>query len=266
MSPHAYTVVAVRYGELSTTRSDVYLNYADYGASDDPAALAYYFWVVTGEGRTVVLDTGFSAEVGQRRGRALLIDPVEAFDRLEVPDDADTLVVLSHAHYDHIGNLDRFRRAVFVMATAEYEYWVHGPRPLDITHRVVEEREIAQLRDLRAAGRLRLVDGSVDLVPGVRIVPGPGHTPGQLMLAVETERGALLLTSDAVHTDEELARRMPFRHMCALPAAAETYDLIDDLAARSEVRLVVAGHEPALVGRFPADPRLPDHTLVLSEF
>lgn len=266
MSPHAYRVVAVRYGELVTTRSDIYLNHADYSEPDGPDAMSYYFWVIEGEGRTIVVDTGFAAEVGQRRGRTLLIDPMEAFDRLGVPDDAETVVVVTHAHYDHIGNLARFRHASFVMARAEYEYWVTGPQPLAVTGRLVEPEEIDHLRALHDAGRLRLLDRAEEVAPGVQILLAPGHTPGQLMVLVDAAQGRILLTSDAVHTDEELERRMPFRHMCSLPEAAETYAQIARLADEAGVRLVVAGHEASLTGRIPADPRLPAHALLLSEF
>ena len=89
MSSHAHRVVTVRYGELSTTRSDIYLNYGDYGEPDGPDALSYYFWVVFGESGTVVLDTGFHAEVGvrtdARTGCSAPLhhpDPAQARDRV----------------------------------------------------------------------------------------------------------------------------------------------------------------------------------------
>lgn len=263
MPTHAHTVVAIRYGELLTSRSDVYLNYGDYAEPDGPDALSYYFWVIEGGERTVVLDTGFGAEVGPRRGRRLLLDPREAFSALGVADAPETTVVISHAHYDHIGNLAHFREASFVMARAEWDYWLENATPLATTHRVAEPDEIAHLRTLRDEGRLRLLDADEEIAPGIRAVHAPGHTPGQLMLLVDTLEGRLLLTADAVHTDEELERRMPFRHMCELPAAAATYELIDALA-RDGVRVVV-GHEHSLVDRFTSDPRLPEHSLVLSD-
>ncbi|MFJ6653473.1 N-acyl homoserine lactonase family protein [Microbacterium sp. NPDC091313] len=258
------TVIAVHYGQLATTRSDVYLNYSDYGEADGPDALAYYFWVIECGDRRVVLDTGFAGDVGRRRGRTLLIDPRDAFAALSVPDEPDTVIVLSHAHYDHIGNIAHFQRASFAMARAEYEYWIGSPRPLTVTHRVIEHDELDQLKALREEGRLRLLDDDVEIAPGIRAILAPGHTPGQLMLLVDTAGGRVLLTSDAVHTDEELVRRMPFRHMCDLVSSAATYDLIDRLRAEVAATEVVVGHESSLGGRYPPDPRLPDHSLVLT--
>lgn len=259
-----YEVVAVRYGRLLSTRADGYLNHHDYHEPDGPLEVAYDFWVIRNASRTIVLDTGFDPAVGLRRGREVLVEPSAAFAALDVVDDEATVVVLSHAHYDHIGNVDRFQRARFVMGAAEYDFWVERPRNQLVTRQLVEPDELATLRALRDDGRLELVEGAMTLAPGVEIVPAPGHTPGQLMLLVRTGVGPILLTSDAVHFDEELERRMPFRHMCDLVAAADSYDQIDEMRASGAADRVIVGHEPAYRERFPADPRLPEHTLVLS--
>ncbi|CAN5254496.1 N-acyl homoserine lactonase family protein [soil metagenome] len=259
-----YEVVAVRYGRLLTTRADAYLNYADYGEPDEPFEFAYDFWVISNADRTVVLDTGFAPAVGKRRGRELLIDPRAALAALGVADDENTTVILSHAHYDHIGNVDAFESARFVMSGAEYEFWVEKPRAQHLTRQVIEEAELERLRALRAAGRLELIDGATEVAPGIRLIPTPGHTPGQLMVLVNTASGGILLAADAVHFEEELERRMPFRHMCDIVAAADSYAAIEELRASGDAALVIAGHEPAYRGRFPADVRLPEHSLVLS--
>lgn len=260
----AYEVVAVRYGRLLTSRADAYLNFRDYGEADGPHEYAYDFWVIRDSERTVVLDTGFAAPVGVRRGREVLIDPLDALAALGIPDDESTTVVVSHAHYDHIGNLRAFRRARVVMSRAEYAFWVAEPRDQLLTRQLVEPDELEVLRELRAAGRLDLVDAPHALAPGLELLAAPGHTPGELMLLVDAPVGGILLTADAVHFDEELERRMPFRHMCDIVAAADSYDAIDALRASGAAARVIAGHEPAYRDRYPAHPGLPDHALLLS--
>lgn len=259
-----FTVTAVRYADLVTRRSHAYLNYLDYGQVDAAITLGYYFWIATNDSTTLVLDTGFRAAVGSRRGRALRVDPLDAFAALDVPDDEQTIVILSHAHYDHIGNVSRFRKARVLMAAEEYDFWVEHPRPQHITRQLVEEDELAHLETLRHEGRLELVDRDHELIPGVHVLRAPGHTPGSLMLSIATATRPVLLAADAVHFDEELERRMPFRHMCDLVAASDTYDRISELSGPPTNHLVIAGHEPRLSERFSADPRLPDHSLVLT--
>lgn len=259
-----YEVLAIRYGRLVGTRTGAFLNYPDYGEPDAPQELAYDFWVIRNESRTIVLDTGYAPEVGLRRGREVLVEPAAAFAALGVPDDEDTVVVLSHAHYDHIGNTGVFERARFLMAAAEYDFWVERPRAQHLTRQLVEQEELDALRALRDAGRLELIDGDRELAPGVTVIAAPGHTPGELMVLVRTEAGGVLLAADAVHFEEELERRMPFRHMCDIVAAADCYDAIDALRALGVVSRVIAGHEPSLRDRFPSHPDLPEHTLVLS--
>jgi glyoxylase-like metal-dependent hydrolase (beta-lactamase superfamily II) len=260
-----YVVTAVRYATLPARRSALFLNYDDYGVADAPGDLDYYFWVIRNDRRTVVFDTGFDPAVGTRRGRSVLIDPRDAMDVLGVGDDHRTIVVLSHLHYDHVGNLARFVSSRVVLAAREYDFWVRSPRRLHLTDQLVEAAELATVRAVHVEGRLDLLgDGDSEIAPGIVALAGYGHTPGQLMLFVQTADGAVLLTSDAVHLDEELERRMPFRHMCDLASSADTYDRIDELVTSGHVVRVAAGHQPGLVGRFPRDFSLPDHTAVLS--
>jgi glyoxylase-like metal-dependent hydrolase (beta-lactamase superfamily II) len=92
-----YEVLALRYGIF-----DGRLQFQNYLIPDDHAApdpLDFYVFAIRGNGRTIVMDTGFNPVSARRRGRELLRTPAEALlragiDPAEVPD-----VVLTHMHW-----------------------------------------------------------------------------------------------------------------------------------------------------------------------
>jgi glyoxylase-like metal-dependent hydrolase (beta-lactamase superfamily II) len=250
-----YEVVAVRYGTRTGTRSEIYLNHHIYGEPDGPLGMDYYFWVARNAGRTVVIDTGFGEVGGARRKRTTLAEPVTALARMGV--DAATVpqVIVTHAHYDHIGNLAAFPAAEVVMARREFEFWTgpYGSRAQFAWS--VERHETAHLDEVRRAGRLTLLDGARTVAPGIEVVPVGGHTPGQAVVLVATAGGTAVLASDSAHYYEELERDIPFAFVADLEAMYRGFDLLNEMAA-DPGRVIVPGHDPLVMERFPPYPGL----------
>ncbi|MBQ0826543.1 N-acyl homoserine lactonase family protein [Streptomyces tagetis] len=246
-------VFAVRYGTRTGTRAEIYLNHSIHGEPDGPLDMDYYVWLVTGPGGPVVVDTGYSPRGGARRGRTTLTDPVAELRRAGAGPEHAPLVVVTHAHYDHIGNLGAFDRSEVVMARAEFDFWT-GPLAVraQFAHSV-EAEDIDALRRVRDEGRLTLVDGPVPIAPGIRVLPVGGHTPGQLVVLVEVPGGEVVLASDALHYYEELELDRPFAFVADLPAMYRGFDLLQELVERPG-RVLVPGHDPEVVRRFPAEP------------
>lgn len=264
-SAQTYQVVAVQFGELVTTRSHVFLNYSDYGQADGPFTISYYFWVIKGKDRVILVDTGYSQDVAAARGRTVLIDPITALAALGITADYRGEIILTHAHYDHIGNVRAFPLASFVMARKEFEFWTGQDSQQELFQSLVEDDEIAALTELQSQGRLRLIDKNEEIAPGINLFHTEGHTPGELMVAVGTSSGTVLLASDAVHFDEELERDMPFRHMCNLPEAFDTYRSIRQMLSAGHITCVVPGHDPSVMKIFPsAEHPLNNHAVVIA--
>lgn len=238
-----YEVHALRYATREVHKSAEYHRFGVYGEADEPVSMAYYLWLIRNGERTVLLDTGFDRERAARRPRIQDVDPVELLARMDVaPADVDHVVV-SHMHFDHIGNLGLFPNATVSVAREELEFWTGpiGRKPLYATS--VEPVEIELVRRLEREGRLSLVDGDAELFPGIGVSVVGGHTPGQLVTEIATDTGQVVLASDSVHFYEELERDRPFATLSDLAGMYRAYELLRELDARPDTT-VVAGHDP----------------------
>src|ERR1700761_2835438 len=103
-----YRVYAIRYATRDARRADHFIGGDPHQA---PMPMDYFVWAIVGEGRTIVVDTGFTAAVALLRGRTHLRCPAEALALIGVRADEVQDVVITHMHYDHAGNLSRFPNA-----------------------------------------------------------------------------------------------------------------------------------------------------------
>jgi glyoxylase-like metal-dependent hydrolase (beta-lactamase superfamily II) len=124
------------------------------------------------------------AHVGRRR---FLVDALAA--RGLAPADID-MVLLTHAHWDHIQNLDVFDHARLLLHPAERRY-AGRPHRNDWatpkwTGAVIEQARVEEVAEGAA------------LLPGVTVLDLPGHSPGSIGLAVATREGLAIVTGDAL--------------------------------------------------------------------
>jgi glyoxylase-like metal-dependent hydrolase (beta-lactamase superfamily II) len=243
-------VWAVRYGTRTTSYAESYLNWHVYGEPDAAFAMDYFFWVVRdAAGAVTLLDCGFDPDVGRRRNRETLVDPVEALYRLGIDPGTVGRIVVSHAHYDHIGNLDRLPAAEVVMTARELEFWT-GPHAgrTQFAHST-EEGELTTLARARDDGRVTTFEGTLELGE-LTLTEVGGHTPGQLIALAPVPGGRAVLAADALHFYDELEADRPFFVVADLEAMYTGFDLLGELAAPGD-HVLVAGHDADVGRRFP---------------
>jgi glyoxylase-like metal-dependent hydrolase (beta-lactamase superfamily II) len=257
MSQGTYQVVIVKYGTRDTVKSDVYLNHHVYGEPDEPVSMDYFFWVVRNAQRTILVDTGFSRAGAAARKRTFVLDPARAYRMLDVePADGPTVIV-THAHYDHIGNLELFPSSPLVIAQREYRFWTGAHRNRTMFHHSVEDAELALLEKAYGDGRITTFAGRHRVAPGVEVIEIGGHTPGQSAVLVQTSEGPVLLASDAIHYYEEYDRDRPFAFVADLVGMYDGFDRIREMVRDGTVAHVVSGHDPGTLARFaPVDGEL----------
>src|SRR6202050_3905032 len=170
-----YELFAIRYATREAQRSAHFIGGDPH---DGPMPMDYFVWVARGGGRAFVIDTGFNAEVSARRQRTFLRDPVEGLAALGI--DADTVedVILTHLHYDHVGNFDRFPTARFHLQEREldYDHGTHFTIPR-LSHSF-EVEDICGIVRLNYAQRVMFYNGDAELAPGLSVQAVGGHPAG----------------------------------------------------------------------------------------
>jgi glyoxylase-like metal-dependent hydrolase (beta-lactamase superfamily II) len=196
------------------------------------------------------VDCGFDDKRTAARGYLQEHRPLDLLARFDVgPEDVDH-VVLSHMHFDHIGNAELFPNATFSVARAEFDFWT-GPfadRPM--LSESTDAYEVKVVADLLRDGRVRLIeDAGETLFDGIDLQPVRGHTPGQLISTIRTSSGRVVLASDAIHLYDEMTLDRPYWVFSDLEGMYRGYDLLRTLAAEPGTS-IVAGHDPAVMTMF----------------
>jgi glyoxylase-like metal-dependent hydrolase (beta-lactamase superfamily II) len=212
---------------------------------DGPMPLDYFVWLIRGEGREVVVDTGFSAAMAKKRGRDHLRCPTEGL-RLLGSDAKDMKdVVITHLHYDHVGNFDLFPAATLHLQDVEMHY-ATGRHMLEERHRFAYEvEEVVGMVRRAYAGRVRFHNGDGEIAPGVSV-----HTMGMQSVRVATRRGWMVLASDASHFYANMEQTRPFPIVYSVDDMVAGYEKLRSLAASPAH--VIPGHDPLVMQRYPA--------------
>lgn len=242
-----YDLYAIKYGQRAGHRAE---HFQGGDPHDGPMPLTYYVWAAVSPERTVVIDLGFTVETGVRRGRVVERTPAQGLQLLGI--DAATVqhVIVTHFHFDHVGNVAEFPQATFVVQDGEMAFWTGRYASRGIFRNLVEPEDVVSLVRHNFDGRVKFVDGSEEIVPGIAVHKVGGHAPGLQVVTVETARGLVVVASDAAHFYANIEEDRPFSIVTNLPQMYGAFDIIRKLAPSPDH--IIPGHDPLVMERYPA--------------
>lgn len=242
-----YEVHAIKYAELKgRPPTDIFLGVDPHEALVD---MDYFVWLIRSDERTIVVDMGFTAEVAAKRGRRFLRCPGEGLRRLGVDPATVTDVIVTHLHYDHVGNYALFPAARLHVQDREVAFATGRMMRHRCLCAAYEPDDVAALVKKVFQGRVEFHDGDEEIAPGVSVHLAPGHTAGLQFVRVATRTGWLVIASDACHYGRHLDENLVFPLVVSVPELLEGYGRLRKLA--SGRNLIVPGHDPAVTETYP---------------
>ena len=244
-----YEVYALKYAERDTTACQFFYR----EASHEPITLHYYVWLILGGPDPILVDTGFLDDDARERKMRNYVSPAAMVERAGVKPGDVPIALITHLHYDHWAGHSLFPSAEYWIQREEVAFWTGPYGRYDAFRQSANPEALARLVTLNYANRVRIIDGDRQVVPGVSVHRVGGHTAGLQIVTVRTERGTVVLTSDASHFYRNVETRQPVQIITSLPEMLAAFETIHALAGGQ--RLIVAGHDPEVADRFnPVEP------------
>jgi glyoxylase-like metal-dependent hydrolase (beta-lactamase superfamily II) len=246
-----YQIYAIRYAHLDRTARH---NFIDGDPHDGPMPLDYYVWAIVGGGRTWVLDTGFDAAMAARRKRQLLRPVDEGLKAIGIDAASVQDVIISHMHYDHAGNHALFPRARYHLQDEEMSFCTGRDMCDGLMRAPFDVADVQAMVGRVFLDRVVFHGGDAELAPGLTLHRVGGHTRGLQVVRVRTQRGWVVLASDAAHFYANWQQRRPFPIVHSVDAYLDAFGRIEELADSPEH--IIPGHDPLVLVRYPR--ALPD--------
>ena len=243
----SYEIYAIKYAHHERNAS---ANFLGGDPHDGPMPLDYFVWLIRGQGREIVVDTGFNAAVAAKRARRITLPVEKGLQLMQVEAAAVKDVVITHLHYDHVGNFDLFPQATFHLQDLEMQYATGRCMTVDAMRHAYELEDVVGMVRRVYAGRVRFHDGDGELAPGVTLHHVGGHTLGLQVVRVATRRGWVVLASDASHFYANMEQQRPFPIVYNVGDMVEGWRRAQALA--ESPAHVIPGHDPLVMERYPA--------------
>jgi len=213
----------------------------DYGK---PFVIPIYSWYIEGGDKNILVDTGefaprSSAEIEKAIGKVYKFEEGLARWGLK-PEDID-IVIHTHLHNDHCENDSKCTNAIFYVHENELKQ-IHNPHPLDFRY---NEDFIIEIEE---NGQIIKLSEDREILPGIKMIHTPAHTPGGMSVLINTEKGTVLITGFCI-IEENINPPPKIRGMGmdVIPpgTVVNSYDAYNILlAVKNMAQMVIPLHEP----------------------
>ena len=220
-----------------------------------PIIRPYLFWYVRSADKNVLIDTSIEADDYRNYHPGFSGHPFEKIQTFEEalatvackPEDID-IVIQTHLHMDHMYNTPKCKNAKIFVQKAELDFALN-PHPIF---------EVLFPRQIIESMNFEVIDGDQTILPGIRAVFAPGHTPGTQAVAINTGEGLAVISggcsiSDNYGPPEDVKTTVsPFATYPVIAPGIHT-DLFQAYDSALKIKkmadLIIPMHDPEMAAR-----------------
>jgi len=249
-----YSIQAIR---IADSPGDSVAEMVVGAPKDEKIDTMFAVWLIRGGGHNILFDSGF------HRARWFklwtikdFLRPDEAVKLAGVQPDQITDIVVSHAHWDHMGGIDLFPNATVWIQKEEFRYYTGDAWQPGGDHGGIDPDDVQELVKLNTVGRLRLVNGdNVEIFPGIRAYTGGRHTYASQYLLVEGSP-RFVLASDNVYLYRNLTKHAASATFTDADQAANIAAQKRMIELAGSIDRVVPGHDALQFKKFKTEGRI----------
>src|ERR1700675_573885 len=249
-----YSLQAIRYAD---SPGDSVADLVMGAPKDEKIDTIFAVWLIRGGERNILFDSGFHREKWLKYWTIKdYLRPDEAVKLAGVMPEEITDIVISHAHWDHMGGIDLFPKAKVWIQKEEYRYYTMEAWQSGGQHGGIDPEDVKQLVQLNTEGRVRLVDGdNMEIFPGIRAYTGSRHTYASQYLRVDGNP-PFVLASDNCYFYLTLSSHLASATFSDADHAANIAQQSRMIALAGSPDRVVPGHDALQFQKFPTDGRV----------
>ena len=249
-----YSIYAIRYAD---SPGDSVSEMVMGAPKDEKIDTIYALWLIRGGGHNILFDSGFHRERWFKEWTVLnYIRPDEAVKLAGVQPEEITDVVISHAHWDHMGGIDLFPKATIWIQKEEFRYYTGEAWQPGGNHGGIDPEDVQALARLNTEGRVRLIGGDdVEIIPGIRAYTGGRHTYASQYLLVEGSP-RFVLASDNAYLYRNLETHMASATFSEADHGANIKNQQRMIQLAGALDRVVPGHDALQFQKFPTQGRV----------
>ncbi len=247
---NSYKIYALKFATLNFKMP---VSFSAVGStSKDSTGICYMVYLLKGNnGRTILVDAGFTETPTMYNMQAFTyIRPDSILKKININPTDITDLIITHPHWDHIGGIDLFPKAMVWMQEKDYNYFVGTAWQKDGDNSGFNSKDVYKIIQKKIDKQLTLVKGdSIEIIPGIRVFIGSRHTYESQYVLVGTGSDKVIIASDNTWLYYNLTS------LLSIPITFDQKAFIENLKRMKSmvknIDLIIPGHDPLVFSKFP---------------